>query len=180
MPPEALVSAPLLTDRAQVPLDPAFVADCPYLPTGLLIDEIVSVDPETSTVVARLPTLADLPLTRDQRSHPERHPRHVSGGLMIHLTGIVGFVHAYFILGLRHAEGWVGYGTHIHSGRFRRMGRIGPPMLLSCRGTGVRRIRGTVVPRYQLRFTQEDTTVYEGDHSAIWSQILPGSSSGAP
>jgi hypothetical protein len=154
-----------------VPLDPAFVADCPYLPSGLLIDEIVSVEPDTSTIVARLPTLEDLPLTRDQRVHPERHPRHVSGGLMIHLTGIVGFAHAYFLLGLRHAEGWSGYGTHIHAGRFRRMGRIGAPMLLSCQATSVRRIKGLIVPRYQMRFTQDGETIYEGDQSAMWSRV---------
>jgi hypothetical protein len=154
-------------------LDPAFVADCPYLPSGLMIDEIVEIDAEASRLVARVPTHDDLPLTRDQRADPQRHPRHVNGGLMIHLTGMVGFAHAYFILGLRHAEGWIGYGTHVHTARFRRMGKIGPPIVLACRATSVRRIRGAIVARYEMRFRQDDDVIYEGDQSAIWSRLEP-------
>ncbi len=154
-----------------MPLDPAFIADCPYLPTAVLIDEIVTVDRSTSTVVARLPTDENLPLTRDQRVHPERHPRHVSGGLMVHLTGILGFVHAYYVLDLRHHDGWIGYGTHIHAARFRRMGKVGPPMMLACEALSVRRIRSAIVPRYRFRFTQHDETVYEAEHSAIFTQV---------
>lgn len=153
-----------------MPLDPAFLADCPYLPDAVLIDEILSADAATSTLVARLPTSETMPITRDQRTHPMRHPRHVSGGLMVHLTGILGFAHAYYILGLRHLEGWTGYGTHIHGARFRKMGRIGPPMVLSCQGLSIRRIRGVIVPRYQFKFTQEGESVYEAEHSAIFTQ----------
>lgn len=87
-----------------MPLDPAFVADCPYGPDGLLLDDVVSVDVERGHVAARMPTHDDLPLTREQRAHPVFHPRHVSGGLMVHMTGMMGFVHAYYVLGLRHAE----------------------------------------------------------------------------
>ena len=152
-------------------LEPAFLADCPYLPSGLLIDEIVSIDRDTSTLVARAATHADMPLTRDQRVDPARHPRHVNGGLMIHMTGMVGFAHAYYLLDLRHADGWIGYGTHVHGCRFRRMGTIGSPIVLSCRATQVRRIRGTIVARYDLRFTQDDQTIFEGDQSAIWTRI---------
>ena len=109
-------------------LDPGFIADCPYGPDGLLLDDIVTIDRDASTIVATMATRPDLPLTREQRAHPERHPHHVSGALMIHATGILGFAHAYFVLDLRHADGWIGYGTHIHAARFRRMGKIGPPM----------------------------------------------------
>jgi hypothetical protein len=151
-------------------LDPAFVADCPYLPAGLLIDEIVSVDRESSTLVARAPTHDELPLTRDQRVDPLLHPRHINGGLMIHLTGMVGFAHAYYVLDLRHRDGWIGYGTHVHSGRFRKLCRIGSALVLSCRATSVRRIRGAIYARYELRFRQDDELVYEGDHSAIWTR----------
>lgn len=101
-----------------MPIDPGFVADCPYGPDGQLLDSIVAVDRDASTIVATMATRADLPLTRDQRAHPERHPHHVSGALMIHATGILGFAHAYFVLDLRHADGWIGYGTHIHAARF--------------------------------------------------------------
>lgn len=152
-------------------LDPAFVADCPYEPSALLIDEIVAIDREASSIVARMATTAELPLTRDQRVDPVRHPRHVSGGLMIHATGILGFAHAYYVLDLRHAEGWTGYGTHIHDGRFRRMGKIGQPMELACKATSVRKIRGALVARYEFRFRQSDELVYEGEHSAIFTRV---------
>lgn len=152
-------------------LDPAFVADCPYGPTGLLIDDIVTIDRETSSIVATMPTHADLPLTRDQRAHPERHPQHVSGALMIHATGMLGFAHSYYLLELRHADGWIGYGTHIHEGRFRRMAKIGPPMQLTCTATQVRRIRGAIVARYRFRFEQAGEVVYEGDQTALFSRV---------
>lgn len=152
-------------------LDPAFVADCPYGPGGLLIDDIVRVDREASVVVATMPTSAELPLTRDQRAHPERHPRHVSGALMIHVTGMLGFAHAYYVLDLRHADGWTGYGTHIHDGRFRRMGRIGPPLELTCTATQVRKIRGSIVARYRFRFAQDGDVVYEGEHTALFTRV---------
>jgi len=152
-------------------LDPAFVADCPYGPGGLLIDDIVRIDREASVVVATMSTSADLPLTREQRAHPERHPRHIAGGLMIHATGMMGFAHAYFVLDLRHADGWTGYGTQIHAARFRRMARIGPPMFLTCTATTVRRIRGTIVGRYEFRFEQDGEVVYTGDQTALFSRV---------
>lgn len=152
-------------------LDPAFVADCPYGPGALLIDDIVRVDREASTIVARMPTHPELPITRDQRSHPERHPLHVSGGLMIHATGIVGFAHAYYVMDLRHADGWIGYGTHIHEGRFKKMGKVGPALLLTCSATNVRKIRGAIVARYTMRFEQDGDVVYEGEQSAIFTRV---------
>jgi len=152
-------------------LDPAFVADCPYGPDALLIDDILAVDRDASLIRARMPTHEDLPITRDQRTHPVRHPRHVSGGLMIHATGIAGFAHGWHILDLRHAEGWIAYGTHIHEGRFRRMGRIGPPMVLECQASRIRRIGSALVVRYRMLFLQDDDAIYEGDQTAIWSRV---------
>jgi hypothetical protein len=148
-----------------------FVSDCPYGPGGLLIDDIVSIDRDANSLVASMPTRADFPLTRDQKAHPQRHPHHVSGALMIHATGIVGFAHAYFLLELRHADGWIGYGTHIHEARFRRMGKIGSPMILACTATSVRKIKGSILARYKFRFEQDGDLVYEGDQSALWSRI---------
>jgi hypothetical protein len=154
-----------------MPLDPAFVADCPYGPDGLLLDDVVAIDRDASSIVATMPTRPDLPLTREQRAHPDRHPHHVSGALMIHATGILGFAHAYFVLELRHADGWIGYGTHIHEARFRRMGKIGPPMRLECAATSVRRIKGSILARYRFRFEQDGDLVYQGDQSALWSRV---------
>ena len=44
-----------------MPLDDEFVADCPYGPGGLLIDEILEIRHEDHFVRARMPTHADLP-----------------------------------------------------------------------------------------------------------------------
>jgi hypothetical protein len=118
-----------------------------------------------------MPTFAELPLTREQRAHPLFHPRHVSGGLMVHMTGMVAFVHAYYVFGLRHAEGWVGYGGRIHDARFRALARPGVPLHLDCKATSTRRMPTSVFARYAFRFTQGDTIVYEGDQSAMWTLI---------
>jgi 3-hydroxymyristoyl/3-hydroxydecanoyl-(acyl carrier protein) dehydratase len=151
-----------------MPLDPAFVADCPYGPGGLLLDEILKIDEAQSLVVARMPTHSDLPLTREQRNHPTLHPAHVSGGLMIHMTGMVGFAHAYFVLKLRHAEGWIGYGARINSARFHALAEPGEPILIECKATQVRRGSTNVLARYAFRFHQGDKLVYEGDQTALW------------
>ena len=154
-----------------MPLDPDFVRDCPYDPRGLLIDEILQVDREASRVRVRLPTAQDLPITNTQRNHPQRHPAHVSGGLMVHLTGVVGFVHAYYVLDLRHADGWIGYGARIHDARFSALAALDEPMILEGHATRVRTIRSQKFVRYQFRFTQRDTVVYEGDQTAVWQLV---------
>jgi hypothetical protein len=152
-------------------LDPEFVADCPYGPGGLLLDEILRVDHAESVVVARMPTAPDLPLTREQRNHPVLHPPHVSGGLMIHMTGMVGFAHAYYVLGLRHADGWIGYGARIKAARFFALAPPGEPLVMECRATQVRRGTTNVLARYTFRFHQGETLVYEGDQTALWLDV---------
>lgn len=152
-------------------LDPDFVADCPYGPGGLLLDDVVEIDEEASRVVATMPTHDDLPLTREQRVDPRKHPRHVSGGLMLHMTGMLGFVHAYYVLGLRHAEGWIGYGARVHSARFHALGTIGPPLVMECRATLTRARATNVLARYAFRFTQETKLVYDGDQTALWTRV---------
>ncbi|MGF1467829.1 MAG: hypothetical protein ACFCGT_17050 [Sandaracinaceae bacterium] len=156
-----------------MPLDPEFVEDAIYLPGGLFIDEVLEVDPNQGLVRCRMPTHDDLPLTREQRAHPVRHPRHVAGGLLVHLTGVVGLVHAFYVLGLRHREGWVGYGGRIHSARFKTLARPGAPLELVGRTTRVRRGPSRIVARYDLRFTQDDKVVYEGDQTAMWIRVGP-------
>jgi hypothetical protein len=151
-----------------MPIDPAFLADCPYGPGGTLLDEILAVDLEASMVRARMPTHADLPITREQRADPVKHPSHVSGGLMVHMTGIVAFVHAYYVLGLRHADGWVGYGAKIHSARFHALAPPGEPLVLECKATQSRLGDTKSIARYAFRFTQGATLVYEGDQTAFF------------
>ena len=154
-----------------MPLDAAFIADCPYGPGGLLIDELLEVDRDAGLVRVRMPTHDDLPLTREQRAHPVRHPRHVSGGLMVHMTGMVAFVHAYYVLDLRHADGWIGYGGRIHGARFKAMAKPGEPMDLACRATQTRKTPRSVLARYDFTFTQGATVVYEGDQTALWQKV---------
>ncbi len=170
-----------------MPLDPDFVRDCPYGPEGLLLDEILHVDRELGLVRVRLPTDRDLPITNTQRTHPTRHPAHVAGGLMVHLTGMVGFVHAYYVLDLRHADGWIGYGVRIHDARFSAIAPPGEPMILEGRATRVRSIREQKFVRYRFVFTQGETVIYEGDQTAVWQRVEPKispnestSSSGGP
>jgi len=158
-----------------MPLDPVFVADCPYGPGGLLIDEILEVSPEENRIRCRMPVHDELPITREQRAHPVRHPRHVSGGLMVHVTGMVGYAHAYYLLGLRHAEGWIGYGARINSARFHNLAHVpGEPLVLEGKARQVRKGATKVLAHYDLRFTQGGTLVYEGDQTAIWLKVAEG------
>jgi hypothetical protein len=152
-------------------LDPEFVADCPYGPAAICIDEILEIDKDAGLIRARMPTRPDLPLTRDQRAHPVRHPRHVSGGFMVHLTGMLGFMHTYYVLGLRHADGWIGYGGRIYDARFAALAMMGPPLDLEVRGTKVRQRENQVFGRYEFRFTQEDRLIYQGDQAAMWMRV---------
>jgi hypothetical protein len=148
-------------------LDPAFVPDCSYAAEAILFDEIVELDRDAGRLVARMPTHDRLPLTDLQRADPVRHPWHVSGALMVHVTAMLGFAHAYFVLGLRHADGWIGYGTHIHAARYGTLARIGPPLVLECRATRVRRISGSIYVQYAFRFEQEGALVYEIEQGAV-------------
>jgi hypothetical protein len=154
-----------------MPLDSDFVADSPYALGGLLIDEVVEIDRDAGRVLARMPVHADLPLTREQRAHPVRHPRHVSGGLMVHMTGMLGFVHAYYVLDLRHAEGWIGYGGRIYGARYLALADVDAPLLLEATSTKTRRGASQIFVRYTFRFTQRDKLVYESDQSAMWMRI---------
>ncbi|HVP68489.1 MAG TPA: hypothetical protein VMT17_14640 [Anaeromyxobacteraceae bacterium] len=154
-----------------MPLEPEFVADCPYGPGGLLIDEVLEVDRARGLVVARMPTTGDLPLTHEQRNHPVLHPPHLNGGLLVHMTGMLGFVHAWYVLGLRHRDGWVGYGARIHSARFHGLARLGEPLLLRGVATQVRRGEERVLARYTFEFSQGGTLVYEGDQTAMWVKV---------
>jgi len=151
-----------------VPLDPEFVADSPYGPGGLLIDELLEVDRELGLVVARMPTVGDLPLTREQRTDPVLHPPHLNGGLLVHMTGMLGFAHAFYVLDLRHRDGWIGYGARIHSARFHGLARPGAPLILRGWTTHVRRGDEQILARYRFEFTQEGARIYEGDQSAMW------------
>lgn len=154
-----------------MPLEPAFVADSLYDLDGMMIDEVLEVDVPQSMVKVRMPTHENLPITRHQRVHPELHPRHVSGGLMIHMTGVAGFAHFYYVLGLRHADNWTGYGVRIHNARYHNIAGIGEPIIIQCKATQVRRMQQNLMVRYNFVFTQAEKLIYEGDQVAMWMKI---------
>ena len=153
-------------------LDADFLADAPYGPGGLLIDAVTVIDRAASRVVARMPTHDDLPLTREQRTDPLRHPRHINGGLMVHMTGMVGFVHFYYVVGFRHADGWIGYGGRIRTARFRALALPGEPLLVECVGTSERRSDRKLLSNYRFRITQAGTLVYESEQTALWMKVV--------
>jgi hypothetical protein len=156
-----------------MPLDPEFLADCPYAPEAVLLDEVLEVDRDSGVVRARMDTRPDLPLTCFQRVDPVRHPHHVNGGLLVHLTGMMGFVHAYYVLGLRFREGWIGVGALINKARYPSMALIGKPLELMLRATDVREGKKKKVVTYDFLFTQEGNTVYKSKQTAMWIRIPP-------
>lgn len=153
------------------PFDAEFLADLPYDPEVLFFDRLLELDPVASVVRCSMPTNVPLPLTESQRAHPVRHPKHVAGGVMVHATGMLGFVHAYHILGLRHREGWVGYGTHIHRVVFRKLVEPGSPIDAVCRATRTRLGKSRHFVRYSFEFRHEGTVCYEGDQTAVWLNV---------
>lgn len=153
-----------------MPLPPEVIADAFYGPDALFVDEIVEVNKEAGLIRARMSTSEDMPFTRSQVVDPVKHPRHVAGAVMVHVTGVLGFLHFYYVLGLRHADGWAGFGVRMHGVRFHRIAKIGPPLDLECRATKLRQLNGRILVRYSFEFRQEGELVYEGDQTAIWTQ----------
>ena len=148
--------------------DPDFLADLPYDPEVLFFDELLELDREKSLVRCSMPTNDALPFTRSQRAHPVLHPRHVAGAVMVHATGMLGFVHAYHILGLRHRDGWIGYGTHIHRVVFRKLVEPGEPIEARCEATRTRAGKTRYFVRYRFEFRHQGALCYEGDQTAVW------------
>jgi hypothetical protein len=148
--------------------DPAFLADLPYGPEVLFFDELLEIDRDKNLLRCRMPTDQPMPFVDAQRAHPARHPRHVAGAVMVHATGMLGFVHAYYLLGLRHSAGWIGYGTHIHRVVFRKLVPPGAPIEARCEATRSRIGKARCFIRYRFEFRHEGDLCYEGDQSAAW------------
>jgi hypothetical protein len=148
-------------------LDAELLADVPYGAGGFLLDDVLEVNREERWVRVRMPTDDDLPLTREQRVSGV-HPRHVSGGLMVHMTGMAGFVHVYYLEGVRHADGWIGYGVRIHRARFAKLAPPGEPIIITCRELRAVRRPDRILSRYEFAFTQGEELVYESEQSALW------------
>lgn len=152
--------------------DPAFLADLPYDPSVLFFDELTAIENDGDLLRCRMPTAQVMPITSAQRAHPLRHPQHVAGAVMVHATGMLGFVHAYYVLGLRHHQGWIGYGTHIHRVVFRKLVTPGPaPIEAVCTITKKRIGKARCFLRYAFEFRHEGQVCYEGDQSAMWLKV---------
>ena len=159
--------------------DPELMADLPYDPEVLFFDQLLAVDREQNLIRARMPTSDAMPFTRSQRAHPVRHPRHVAGAVMVHASGMLGFVHAYYLLGLRHRDGWIGYGTHIHRVVFRKLVEPGAPIEATCQATRTRAGKQRYFVRYRFEMRHEGALCYEGDQTAVWL-LVDGSSTPSP
>ena len=145
-----------------------FLATAPYDPRALLVDAVLAVEPSPGRVLARLDTTRPLPFVDAQRGPPDLHPRHVNGGVMVHLTGVLGLLHAWFVLGLRFDEGWIGFGGRIHRAEFRALARLGPPLELELVETRRREGADRCVVRYDFTYTQAGVRCYVGDQTATW------------
>jgi hypothetical protein len=149
-----------------VPLDQDFFDDALYTPEGIYFNEIVERDDEGSRLVLRMPTHDSLPITEHQRETPN-HPRHVSGGLIVHLTGIAAMAHGYYVLGLRFRDGWGAFGARIKFGRYRDMAHLGPPLDCEVKALKVSLRERKGVIEYGFRFSQDGRLVYESEQTAI-------------
>ena len=97
------------------PFDEDFLDNCLYDRDSVLLDELVSIDKEAHEIVCRMRTdKPGIPFLDGQRNLYGTHPRHISGGVLVHLSGMMGMVHAHYVEGMLTREGWVGYGTTIH------------------------------------------------------------------
>jgi hypothetical protein len=155
------------------PFPEDFLAAGLYDPSVFLWNELVEIDPDASRVRARLTVDEQWPLVAAQRVDPVLHPRHMNGALMLHATASLGFAHAYWILGLRPADGWTGYGTHIHRAVFRQLVPAGGMIDGACEATRERSNGDQRFVRYRLEFRHDGKRCYEGDQTAVWIRARP-------
>ena len=151
--------------------------DMLYEPGPYLLRELLELDADESLVRLAFGSDRSQPITGSQRVGPG-HPAHVAGALLVHLTGAAGFVHAYYLLGLRHRDGWVGFGTHIHRAVFRKLITPGEDFEMTCRATRVRPGRDRYMVRYDLEVRRNGARCYQGDQSAAWMRGTEGLSPG--
>lgn len=173
----------ILPDLPKTPLlfrdDAEFISDLPYGPEVLFFDQLTEIDRDKHLLRCRMPTDQPMPFVDAQRAHPIYHPRHVAGAVMVHATGMLGFVHAYYVLGLRHEQGWIGYGTHIHRVVFRKLVSPGAPIDAKCEATRLRLGKVRHMIRYRFEFRHEGDICYEGDQTAVW-MLVDGTQPAAP
>jgi len=164
----------VMDDALPRPFDQEFLDDLPYDPGLLLFDELLEIDEELSRVRCKWRTSGREPITNAQRNHPLRHPAHVSGALMVHATGMLGFVHAYYLLGLRHRDGWIGYGTHMQRAVFRKLVPPVEVIIASCHSTRLRLGQSRHFVRYAFDLRHQGERCYQSEQSAMWLRVDEG------
>lgn len=166
-----------MTRTIAAPCDPAemrrFLDSFLYDEHGFLIDEVTRLDPAAKAAEAILDTTRALPVTAAQRVDA-RHPAHVSGAEIVHATGSLGCLHAWFFHGVRWDEGWTGFGNRIHRADFKHLARVGPPLRMESRETRSRVGEKRILIRYEFHFWQRprpdapESLVYYGDQTAMF------------
>ncbi|MEZ4321017.1 MAG: hypothetical protein R3F61_26295 [Myxococcota bacterium] len=151
-----------------MPLPPDFAEECLYRPEAWFLHD-VRLEPEHSRIVGICDTTRLGPLVDAQRTWPG-HPKHLPGAVVIQITGTLGQLYAGYVLDMRATDGWVGFGTHIHHARFRKLGEIGPPVECEATLLSKRTLRGTVFTRFRFLFRQEGGECYLSEQTAAWVQ----------
>lgn len=167
-----------MTTAPSLPEDPlvAFAQESLYAPEAWFVHELLGVDPDARTLHAMMDTTRIGWLVEQQVVVPG-HPVHLPAAVAVQCTGTLGQLYAVYGMGLTRAEGWSGFGTHIHKARFRRMGEIGPPIALQLTCTRQRTLMGTRFCDFDFVFTQAGEPVYESSQTAAWRQVeLPDAS----
>jgi 3-hydroxymyristoyl/3-hydroxydecanoyl-(acyl carrier protein) dehydratase len=90
---------------------------------------------------------------------------------MVHVTGMLGFVHAYHVLGVRHADGWIGYGTHLHEATFKKLVPPGERIECECRAVRSRLGQTRHFVRYAFELTHRGELCYRSEQSAYWLKV---------
>lgn len=152
-----------------MPFPDDFERESLYTPDQWYVHDVLEIDPEAGRVVGVVDTTRLGPVREAQKPWAGHTP-HVPGAVIVQATGTLGNLHAVYVLGLRMSDGWVGYGTHIHSARFLGMGAIGPALKVSLQATRVRRISGAHFVTYDFRFEQEGRKIYESSQTAVWTR----------
>ncbi len=144
-----------------------FADESLYTSDAWFVHALCSVDPDAGTLHAQMDTERIGWLVDHQVVLPG-HPAHLPAAVAVQATGTLGQLYAVYGLGLRRAEGWTGFGTHIHQARFRRMGEIGPALDLHLTCTRQRTLMGTRFCDFDFLFTQDGQPVYESSQTAAW------------
>jgi len=150
-----------------MPFPDDFESECLYARDAWFLHDVEAIDVAGSRVVGVLDTTRIGAIVDAQKTWPG-HDKHVPGAVVVQITATLAQLHAVYVLNMRATEGWVGFGTHIKSARFGRLGRIGPPVRAEIRSTRVRAIRGTTFIDYTFRYEQDGQAIYESEQVAAW------------